>query len=214
MLIKICDVCGATENETDVINSKKHNGLYCKRHYNQLYQYGKILKRTKYDPNEIIKHDNYAEVVLYDIDNEEKARTKIDLEDVDNIKDYKWSLTNKGYVYNHQLGVIHRLIMNCPDDKQIDHINHDKLDNRKENLRICTNRQNNMNKGLYSHNTSGYTGVSWDKEKSKWEASIKVKGVKKHLGYFGTKDDAVDRRKKAEEKYFGEFRYDYKKTRR
>lgn len=58
---------------------------------------------------------------------------------------------------------MHRPVMNARDHEQVDHINHDGLDNRKENLRIVTNSQNGMNRRLTSANTSGYKGVSFDR---------------------------------------------------
>ena len=81
------------------------------------------------------------------------------------------------------------------------------MTNRKQNLRICTNQENNFNKGLYSHNTSGVSGVSWDKSRNKWEASIKINRKKIHLGRFENFNEAVNKRKEAEEVYFGEFAY-------
>ena len=84
----------------------------------------------------------------------------------------------------------------------VDHINHNKLDNRKENLRICEHQENTYNKGLCSTNTSGVTGVTWDKLRNKWIAHIKGK----NLGRFNTKEEAIKVRKQAEIEYFGEFR--------
>lgn len=76
-------------------------------------------------------------------------------------------------------------------ESQIDHINHDKLDNRIENLRVVTNLENHKNMGLFSDNTSGYTGVSFCKAKQKWTARIKDGKVYRNLGYFADKLDAV-----------------------
>ena len=59
---------------------------------------------------------------------------------------YKWHKTKSGYVCNNKLGLLHRYIMNCPDDKIVDHINRIRHDNRKENLRVCTQSENGKNK--------------------------------------------------------------------
>lgn len=75
-----------------------------------------------------------------------------------------------------------------------------------ENLRLVNRAQNNMNKGLRSDNTSGHTGVSWDKLKGKWVVQIQVDGKNKHIGRYTSKKDAINARIKAEEKYFGEYR--------
>lgn len=79
------------------------------------------------------------------------------------------------------------------------------LNNRKSNLRICTHQQNCYNVKEYSHNTSGVTGVYFDKKNNKWCAKIKADGKNIWLGRYNTFDEAVKVRKEAEEKYFGEF---------
>lgn len=95
---------------------------------------------------------------------------------------------------------------------QVDHISHPpkpnhKVDNRKVNLRLVTNQQNQMNNAIGKNNTSGKTGVSWDKARMKWEAYIWFDRQKIHLGRFANKEDAIIARKEAEKKYFGEYRY-------
>ena len=81
---------------------------------------------------------------------------------------------------------------------EIDHINHDKTDNRLLNLREVTRAENCMNAPLRPNNTSGYCGVIWDKQKGMWAARIKMDGKEKHLGYFQNKEDAAAARKEAE----------------
>ena len=101
---------------------------------------------------------------------------------------------------------LHRLLTNCPDDMMVDHINRDPLDNRKSNLRIVSNQQNSMNKGLQKRNTSGHKGVSWDKSKNKWYTYITVNYKLINLGRFSILEDAVEVRRQAEIKYFGDYR--------
>ena len=86
-----------------------------------------------------------------------------------------------------------------PDN--IDHINHDKQDNRIENLRSVTHEENMKNRSLQSNNTSGVIGVCWFKNLNKWVANIKVDNKQKHLGYFLDFNDAVRARKLAEIKF-------------
>ena len=174
-------------------------------------KYGEVLDnipRTQYDPNEIIEYEDYAEIVLYNKDCEEVARALIDLEDVDNVKEYKWHLNNStGYVNNNKNKLLlHRFIMDCPKDKVVDHVNHDPLDNRKENLRVCTHQENIMNSSLSKNNTSGITGVAWDKQHNKWRSQIKINRKSITLGLFNTKEEAIEARKQAELEYFGEYR--------
>ena len=170
-----------------------------------------MKKRTIYDPNEIVLYDDYAEVVLYNKDCEEIARTLIDSEDVDKVKQYKWSIKNNGYAVNNKNRLLlHRFVINCPDDKVVDHINHNPLDNRKSNLRICTQQQNRMNNRKQPNNTSGCAGVSFYKPYNKWRAYIQINSRQIFLGYFNTKEDAIEARKQAELEYFGEYRNDNK----
>jgi hypothetical protein len=90
---------------------------------------------------------------------------------------------------------------------QVDHRDTDKANNRIENLRLATNSQNHINKGLPVNNTSGFKGVCWDSSVGKWRASIKVNGKKKYVGVFDDVELAGAARKIAERKLFGEFAY-------
>lgn len=194
--MKICKVDGC--------NDKTHGKGYCNKHYRQFKRYGKV-RRTLKDPNEIILYDNYAEIILYDMNSNEKSRVLIDLDDMHKVKKYKWCLKGNGYVHNGKIH-LHRFIMDCQDDMSVDHINRNKLDNRKCNLRICTRRQNNFNRGIRNDNTSGIIGVSFDKRRNKWRSRIQVDKKEKHLGYFNTVEEAIRARKQAELEYFGEYR--------
>lgn len=133
-----------------------------------------------------------------------------DLEDYDKIKDYCWfqgkhhNKIEDGYIcaiINNKITFMHNLIM---DNIGIDHKNRIKIDNRKENLRKSTSSQNSANIGVRKNNTSGITGVCWDKNNEKWIASIRVKGEKIWLGRFDLKKDAIIARLQAEMDYVGE----------
>lgn len=133
-----------------------------------------------------------------------------DIEDYDLIKDYCWRLDKDGYAitnFDNKHIKMHRLVMNCPDDMEIDHEFHDEWDNRKEFLRIVTHPQNQRNQGLQSNNTSGVTGVCWHKWSEKWQAYIEKDGKRINLGLFDNFNEAVEVRKNAELEYFGEYRY-------
>ena len=106
---------------------------------------------------------------------------------------------------------IHRLVAEAflenPDNKRcVDHIDRNKLNNHISNLRYATDSQNNMNKSRQSNNTSGIVGVYFCKDRNKWRAVIKKDGNPIHLGYFETKEEAIEARSNAEETYFKEFR--------
>lgn len=137
-----------------------------------------------------------------------------DKEDFDKIKEYTWWINEEGYVVakdkmRKKLS-LHRLITNCPKGLMPDHIHgrETRFDNRKSNLRVVNDSKNQMNTSLSSNNTSGVTGVTWHKGKNKWTAQITINRKQISLGSFNNFDDAVKARKKAEEKYFGEFSYD------
>lgn len=107
----------------------------------------------------------------------ENKYTIIDFEDLDKVIKYAWYINNKGYVYTRQNGktmFLPRVIMNVIDNTEkqvtVDHINHNTLDNRRCNLRIANQSEQNMNQGIQENNTSGVTGVSW-KEKNTQMAS-------------------------------------------
>ena len=102
--------------------------------------------------------------------------------------------------------IMHRLIINNTDKKlHTDHINGITLDNRKINLRICTNSQNQMNKNAQINNKNGFKGVYYNKEKKKYEVRITVNGVRKFLGRYSNIIDAAKVYNEAAIKYHGEF---------
>tara|TARA_R110000824_G_scaffold396554_1_gene598108 strand:- start:1212 stop:1535 length:324 start_codon:yes stop_codon:yes gene_type:complete len=97
-----------------------------------------------------------------------------------------------------------RFIMDAPKGMQVDHINRNPLDNRKSNLRICTNAENSYNTGPQKNNTSGYKGVSWRKDAKKWTAYI-GHAPKSHLGYFDTPEEAAKARDAKAKELHGEY---------
>ena len=102
---------------------------------------------------------------------------------------------------------MHRVILKLELDKICDHINGNGLDNRKENLRICSHKENIRNRGLNRNNTSGYTGVYYQQQNKKWYARIMVDGMFICLGQYVDAKLASIAYRKAAKKYFGEFFY-------
>lgn len=163
---------------------------------------------SRYNTYELINNEYY---IGYTQSNE---KFYFDVEDYDLVKQYCWSIDSKnGYlktidkINNTGKLYLHRLIMECKkgDGIIIDHINRNKVDCRKVNLRIVSQSQNNMNSCIRSDNISGVKGVSWDNRRNKWHARITVNKQDIHLGYYDEFVDAELARKNGEEKYFGEY---------
>lgn len=127
-----------------------------------------------------------------------------DLEDYDKIKGYCWYENDQGYVVSQQNRKnirMHRLVMGLKaynPQEQVDHIHHNKRDNRKAYLRIVNNSQNSMNKSV--------KGVYWNSEKQKWVANLSHNKIK-HFKYFDNFEDAKQQRIKYELQYFKEYAY-------
>jgi hypothetical protein len=87
-----------------------------------------------------------------------------------------------------------------------DHVNHNTLDNRKRNLRICTKEQNSRNRSTQSDNTSGVPGVSWCKREKRWIVRIALGSSRRYqVGRFINKNDAIVARSAAVDKFYGEY---------
>ena len=103
---------------------------------------------------------------------------------------------------------MHRLIMNVNRREIfVDHIYHNKNDNRKSQLRLVNPQQNASNCKINKSNTSGYKGVYWHEPAQKWEVLIQYNNKLINLGLYSNKNDAIKVRQDAEIKYFGEYRY-------
>lgn len=183
-------------------------------------------KRTEL--NKYIEHEDYYELIItspkYGIFN-----VLFDKEDLEKVQKYGWSINmciNKkttniqkfyagasiGYKddngkYKQKGIMMHRYLTDAPKGMVVDHINHNECDNRKSNLRICTQSQNLMN---YVEkpctNTSGHIGVCWDKSCDKWVAYLGINRKHISLGYYDDFNDAVVARIEGEKQWYGEYR--------
>ena len=142
----------------------------------------------------------------------------IDTEDKEKVSKYHWNVSkrtrpentfNVVTPKNDELDstLLYRYIMNAPKDMNIDHRDGNELNNRKSNLRICTQADNNKNLGMKKTNKSGYKGVIWYHyhNTNKWHSYIKLNKKIISLGYYEKLEDAVNARNKGEIKYFGEY---------
>lgn len=206
---RICEICGSSDS---VALNEKTKKLLCGRHRQQVSRYGKILETTKFEDNAIVIYEDYAEIILRNMYFEESARAIISIDKINKIKGHSWHLRKgDGYVecrINNKSVLLHRYLMGVVDkerDIMVDHINRNKLDNRNENLRIVTNSQNQTNKKIMNNNTSGTTGVTWDKARGKWKVSLNINKKCYNLGRFDTLEEAIDVRLKAEKLYHKEY---------
>jgi hypothetical protein len=127
----------------------------------------------------------------------------IDEEDIGLVSQFRWygfsPGRNSGYYAATSAKIngkfktvyMHRLIMQAKPDQQVDHINGNRLDNRKENLRLCNQTENNRNQNKFRGGKSPYKGVTWHKQAKKWQAKIKVSGTSLYLGVFSSEEEAA-----------------------
>lgn len=191
-----CD-CGGT-SEVTALNLSTGNSESCGC---------QKFKGRKSVTNEYYKEDGYMVGVT-----QRGKKFIFDAEDFELVKQYCWSSHTEGYLDAKERKTgrsirLHRLIMGVDKGFDVDHINHDTSDNRKCNLRIVTRSQNNMNVRLQKNSTSKVTGVVFDKARNKYKAQIGVNYKNIVLGRFDTIEEAIQARKDAEKKYFGEHAY-------
>lgn len=203
----VCD-CG---NETFALSHtlkythKKSCGCM---HKGAMFKDGIFVKQY----NDYVIRDGY--VIFYTKKNEPFI---VDIDDFYRVRQHCWYKNDSGYFVTTIKGkkkFLHRFIMGFPKGKKVDHIHGEgsKYDNRKGNLRIVTSSQNSINKKKLSNNTSGVTGVIWNKATNKWVAKLKFQKRNINLGSYENFDDAVKARKEAEKKYFKEYAYDYSQS--
>jgi hypothetical protein len=125
----------------------------------------------------------------------------VDDEDFDRVDAHRWYFNPRGYVQRNMGGrvydrkrtqLLHRFILGLEsgDGKVADHRNHDTLDNRRSNLRVCTHAENQQNRRC-GFGTSKYRGVHWDAARGKWFAHGRVNGQMKNLGRYADELDAA-----------------------
>ncbi len=141
--------------------------------------------------------------------------TIVDAEDYEWLSKYKWHV-DKGDSTDYAARSIagknfrmHREILNAPEGLLVDHRNHNGLDNRRENLRLCTASENNMNRrpSKRANKSSRFKGVSWDKRRRRYQAYIQQNGKTVRIGRFKSEIAAAKAYDKKAKELFGEFAY-------
>ena len=189
---------------------------YCKKEFNlSLGEYNKKLKRNKghiycsrecfnkgrKEQRKVIEHKDYISIfykefeILLDKDDAKKIDTNL-------IYAYKKPTDNTAYAFINGYRTLHRYLTNCPENMVVDHINHNGLDNRRSNLRVCKYQDNARNQIVGKRNTSGYIGISWCNKMKKWKVTIQIKRKSLHGGYFSDIEEAKQARKDLEQKYW------------
>lgn len=137
----------------------------------------------------------------------------VDDEDFAIARYFKWHALPSGYAVaaiklpdgKRDWIYLHRLLFGFPEGLQVDHINGNKQDNRRDNLRLCTHAQNKHNTGRYANNSSGFKGVGFSKRNKKWRARISKNGKQFELGYFDNPEEAYSAYCKAARNVHGDF---------
>lgn len=192
-------ICGAIDCNNRVIAKG-----YCMKHYVRIRRGHEPNERTIYDLNSFVIYGEHAEIIIFNHAGNEVARALIDSEDVTMCRGLKWGLAgyDKRYVNTGGKLLLHRYITKVKDDMVVDHINHNPLDNRKSNLRICTRKVNMQNRKKTQINTSsGRMGVYQVKD-GIWQSYIGVNNKRINLGCYRNKQDAIDAREKGELEYW------------
>jgi hypothetical protein len=131
----------------------------------------------------------------------------IDTEDYEKLAKYNWMCHGR-YARRVEKGQtihMHRLLMNCPNGFEVDHINRNRLDNRKSNLRIVTRQQNMCNKASYAESSSKYKGVSWHSKDRLWHAQIRVNHKINFIGAYEKEEVAAAAYNYNAQIYFGTY---------
>lgn len=132
----------------------------------------------------------------------------IDESDLDLVQESSWHLTSTGYAAcrkNNKILFMHRMLLQAPDDIQVDHIDRDRLNNRRSNLRLATNQENAQNKSKAPEASSKYKGVHYRPESKIWRAYIDIDGHRTYLGNFSNEEVAAKAYDQEAIKRFGSF---------
>jgi len=201
--------------------SESKNQGYCNKHYWKMEQVKYIKYDVDYDNenvlfvNEFKNNINtyvdcfeYIKLIIYNKIKKYFFVAEISKDKLEMVKKYVWGVQSNSYIScktNRKSLLLHRYIKDIHSSDFVDHINRDKMDNENLNLRVVCPSESGVNKSIQSNNTSGITGVIWDKSREKWKVVLNIYNVCYNLGRYDSFDDAVGVRLEAEKKYHKEF---------
>lgn len=191
-----CCICGAT------FSSSFDGKPYCNKHYQSMYRYGHPNGQPRKRGNEYDVSGSSVRMVT-----RKGCYFWIDRYDLEKILLYTWCKDYRGYFVANVDGrtiPIHQYLLNVPKGMCVDHIDGDRSNNRRSNLRICDAKGNARNIRVQKNSSTGYTGIS-KTPSGRYRARITVDRKEIRLGHYSNLEDAVKVRKEAEKKYFGEF---------
>lgn len=187
---------------------------YCKKSFTTYHKDVKFCSRKCYGlnkrkVNEYCIYENYAEIIINSKNG--LVKTKIDIEDIEKCKKYKWNykyvknktpyiqtnLHKEDCIGKNKTIPLHRFLVECPVGLEIDHINQDPFDNRKQNLR-CVDRITNIRNKKIKENQNIY----WNNRQNKYQVSVRIENKNISGGYFSDIEEARKKAKEMREKYF------------
>lgn len=184
-LSNVCAACGITADYRKIIHVTLPSGdksYLCSKHVSQVRKYGKVMdhnQRTVFEPNEIREFGDYCEIDTYDQFGNVTYTFKFSPCDLEIAKSRKWQLSMKDkgikpYLNNKDTDYFHRVILKdeLKPGLEVDHINGDSADNRRENLRIINKHENQQNLKIPRNNTTGFKGVYERKDTHTWKSEF------------------------------------------
>lgn len=212
-----CEICGRLTERRAILETGQK---VCSKHATQFKKFGKFLDnnpRNYCDLNDYKIVGETAIFGVYDKNGNQIEEFIVDSDDVEKIKNFKWRLANGKQKYictgkKDKFQLLHWCILdkNRKDYPNliIDHINRNPLDCRKSNLRLCTLKENQMNRSLNKNNASGFSGITnrttRNKDCESWESMIGYENQYIFLGTFKTLEQAVYSRIIAKEIFFND----------
>jgi HNH endonuclease len=177
---------------------------YCTKHYTR-YSRGIDPARLSREDHRPARIEGEIAYIPLGVDTSEF--TIVDRDNA-NLDQFKWHKDKDGYAIGYSKGKhfkLHQIVLGeSREDHVVDHINRDKLDNRKDNLRLVSYHVNSINHTISSRNTSGVAGVHWSKKDKSWIAKITARGVTTFLGLYPTLEQASRVREAAQLIYWKE----------